>query len=41
MHEVWDKHIFALLPFEYYDENFVKTNKHPIFATIDISDFGL
>jgi len=41
VHDVWDKHLFASLPFEYYDENFVKTNKQPIFATIDASGFRL
>jgi len=41
VHEVWDKHLFASLSFEYYDENFVKTDKDPIFATIDASDFRL
>jgi len=41
VHDVWDKHLFASLPFEYYDENFVKTNKQPIFATIDVSGFRL
>jgi len=41
VHDVWDMHLFASLPFEYYDENFVKTNKQPFFATIDVSGFRL
>jgi hypothetical protein len=41
VHEVWDKHLFASLYFEYYDENFVKTTKNPIFAVIDASAFRL
>ncbi len=35
VHEIWDKHLFASLPFEYYDANHKKTEKNPLFATLD------
>jgi hypothetical protein len=41
VHEIWTKHLFAALPFEYYDETFKKTDKIATFSTIDTSEFGL
>ncbi|MGI0082865.1 MAG: hypothetical protein ACREAF_03060 [Nitrosopumilaceae archaeon] len=41
VHDVWDKHLFASLPFEYYDKTFSKTSKPAIFSTIDASSFRL
>ena len=37
VHDIWDKHLFASEPFEYYDSNFSKTQKDALFATIDTS----
>jgi len=37
VHEIWDKHIFAALPYDMYDNNFKKTQKNALFATIDSS----
>ncbi len=37
VHDIWDKHLFASLPFEYYDENHKQTEKDALFATIDTS----
>ena len=41
VHEIWDKHIFASLPFEHYDSNHKKSEKDPLFATIDTSSLQL
>ena len=41
VHEIWDKHLFASLPFEYYDAAYKKTQKDALFATIDTSSFQL
>ncbi len=41
VHKVWDKHLFASLPFEYYDKNFARTDKPSVFSTLDASDFRL
>ncbi len=41
VHEVWDKHLFASLAFEYYDEKFNKVNEPSLFATLDTSGFRL
>jgi hypothetical protein len=37
IHDVWDKHIFASLPFEHYDADHKQTEKETLFATIDTS----
>ena len=37
VHEIWDKHLFASLPYEYYDINHKQTQKDALFATIDTS----
>lgn len=39
VHDVWDKHLFASLPFELYDMNHKKTEKESLFATLDASSF--
>ncbi len=41
VHEIWTKHLFASLPFEYYDNTFKKTDKPATFSTIDTSEFRL
>lgn len=41
VHEIWDKHLFASLPFEYYNENYEKTDKNGLFATLDTSSIRL
>ncbi len=41
VHDIWDKHLFASLPFEYYDNTFTKTTKLPTFSTLDTSSFRL
>ena len=41
VHEIWDKHLFAALPYEYYDADYKKTEKNPLFATLDTSSFRL
>ena len=41
VHEIWTKHLFALLPFEYYDNTFKKTDIPTTFSTIDTSEFRL
>ena len=41
VHEIWTKHLFASLPFEYYDDTFKKTDKPATFSTIDASEFRL
>ena len=41
VHEIWDKHLFASLPFEYYDINHKQTQKDALFATIDTSSLRL
>jgi len=41
VHEIWDKHIFASLPFEHYDSQCRKSEKDPLFATIDTSSLRL
>ena len=41
VHEIWDKHLFASLPYEYYDENYKKTTKNGLFATLDTSSIRL
>lgn len=35
VHEIWDKHLFASLPFEHYDVSYKKTDKDAMFATLD------
>lgn len=37
VHDIWDKHLFASLPYEYYDVNHKQTEKDALFATIDTS----
>ncbi len=37
VHDIWDKHLFASQPFEYYDSNYKKTQKDGLFATLDSS----
>jgi hypothetical protein len=41
VHEIWTKHLFASLPFEYYDDAFKKTDVPATFSTIDTSEFRL
>ncbi len=41
VHDIWDKHLFASLPFEYYDINHKKTEKDPFFATLDTTSIKL
>ena len=41
VHEIWDRHIFASLPFEHYDSHHKKSEKDPLFATIDTSSLQL
>ncbi len=41
VHEIWDKHLFASLPFDYYDENYKKTDKNGLFATLDTTSIRL
>jgi hypothetical protein len=42
VHEIWDKHLFASLPFEYYGVDYRKTpQKNALFATIDTSSLRL
>ncbi|OLD41223.1 MAG: hypothetical protein AUI60_02460 [Thaumarchaeota archaeon 13_1_40CM_2_39_4] len=41
VHEIWDKHIFASLPFEHYDSHHKKSERDPLFATIDTSSLQL
>lgn len=41
VHDIWDKHLFASLPFEYYDNTFTKTTALPTFSTLDTSSFRL
>ena len=41
VHEIWTKHLFTSLPFEYYDNTFKKTNEPATFSTIDTSEFRL
>jgi len=41
VHDIWDKHLFALLPFEYYDNTFTKTTKLSTFTTLDTASFRL
>ncbi len=41
VHEIWDKHIFASLPFEHYDSHHKKSEKDPLFATIDTTSLQL
>jgi len=41
VHEIWTKHLFASLPFEYYDDTFKKTDKLATFSTMDTSEFRL
>jgi len=37
VHEIWDKHIFGLIPYEHYDSNYSKTENNTLFATLDTS----
>ncbi len=37
VHDIWDKHLFASVPYERYDSNFSQTEKDALFATIDTS----
>ncbi len=39
VHDIWDKHLFASVPFEYYDKNHLRTEKEALFATLDTSSF--
>lgn len=41
VHDIWTKHLFASLPFEYYDDNFNKIEKPSTFSTIDTSELRL
>lgn len=41
VHDIWTKHLFASLPFEYCDESFTRTDKAATFATLDTSEFRL
>jgi len=41
VHEIWDKHLFASLSFEYYNSNHKKSEKDRFFATIDTSSLQL
>ena len=41
VHEIWDKHLFASLPYEYYDSDYKKSPKNALFATIDTSSIRL
>jgi len=41
VHDIWDKHLFASLPFEYYSDTFTKTTKLTTFSTLDTSSFRL
>ena len=41
VHEIWTKHLFASLPFEYYDNAFKKTDVPTTFSTINTSEFRL
>ena len=41
VHDIWDKHLFASLPFEYYSDTFTKTTKLSTFSTLDTSSFRL
>lgn len=41
VHEIWTKHLFASLPFEFYDDIFKKTDMPATFSTIDTSEFRL
>jgi len=41
VHEIWDKHLFASLPFEHYDADHKKAQKNPLFATLDTSSLRL
>jgi len=41
VHEIWTKHLFASLPFEYYDNTFKKTDMLATFSTIYTSEFRL
>ena len=41
VHEIWDKHLFASLPFEHYDVDYKQTEKDALFATIDTSSLRL
>ncbi|MDE1765785.1 MAG: hypothetical protein KGI27_05835 [Thaumarchaeota archaeon] len=37
VHEIWDKHLFASMPFEHYDASYKRTETNPLFATLDTS----
>ena len=37
VHEIWDRHLFASVPFEHYDAAYKRTDKDSLFATIDTS----
>ncbi|MFZ0183940.1 MAG: hypothetical protein WBV92_09665 [Nitrosotalea sp.] len=37
VHEIWDKHLFASLPYEHYDSNYLQTENNALFATLDTS----
>jgi len=41
VHEIWDKHLFTSLSFEYYNSNHKKSEKDRFFATIDTSSLQL
>ena len=37
VHDIWDKHLFASLPYEHYDMDNKQTQNDALFATIDTS----
>ena len=37
VHEIWTQHLFNNLPFEQYNENFLKTDEKPKFLAMDTS----
>ena len=37
VHDIWDKHLFASLPYEHYDIDYKQTQNNALFATIDTS----
>ena len=39
VHDVWTQHLFNNLPFEQFDNSFLKTDDKPKFLAIDTSSF--
>ena len=39
VHEIWTQHLFNNLPFEQFDNSFLKTDDKPKFLAIDTSSF--